>query len=74
MEHEQKIKLFKPLEIPYEHFDVQGVPMSLLTGMLFKLLKDKVTQMFNFMLYLIKGGYNGKKSRLFRAKLKISGV
>ena len=25
-------KLFKPLEIPYEHYEVHGVPMSLLTG------------------------------------------
>ena len=27
-----KLKHFKPMDIPYEHFDVNGVPMSLLTG------------------------------------------
>ena len=27
-----KVKLFKPMDIPYEHFEVNGVPMSLLTG------------------------------------------
>ena len=26
------VQLFKPMDIPYEHFEVNGVPMSLLTG------------------------------------------
>ena len=27
-----KLKLYEPLQIPFEHFEVMGVPMSLLPG------------------------------------------